>query len=92
MFLIWVTVLVAAVLAQQASYTDANTGISFWEENVSSEAGTNGLKFGIALPASTQTQYQDEYIGHLVIGLNNGAGWAGGVLSVDFMNVLMIDL
>jgi cellobiose dehydrogenase (acceptor) len=59
------------------AYTDAKTGIKFWQSDESDEAGPNGFSFGVALPAASQTQYQDEYIGHLTTGLTSGAGWGG---------------
>ncbi|KAF4549314.1 Dehydrogenase-like protein [Elsinoe fawcettii] len=84
------SLLAAVVVAQQASYTDSKTGIKFWEQDLSAQAGPNGFKFGIALPATTQSQYQDEYIGHLVIGLNNGAGWGGLAHGGSMTNNLLL--
>ncbi|KAG8629314.1 hypothetical protein KVT40_003179 [Elsinoe batatas] len=82
--------LAAAVVAQQASYTDSKTGIKFWEQDLSGQAGPNGFKFGISLPATTQSQFQDEYIGHLVVGLNSGAGWGGVAHGGSMTNNLLL--
>ncbi|TKX20231.1 cellobiose dehydrogenase-like protein 2 [Elsinoe australis] len=84
------SLLAASVTAQQASYTDSKTGIKFWEQDLSPQAGPNGFRFGIALPATTQTQYQDEYIGHIVLGLSNGAGWGGLAHGGSMTNNLLL--
>jgi len=77
--LLWLVALLGAtVYGQAGTYTDAKTGIKFWEIDVSAaQAGANGLKMGFALPATTQSGYQDEYIGHIVSGLSATGGWAG---------------
>ena len=77
--LLWLVALLGVtVYGQAGTYTDAKTGIKFWEINVSAaQAGANGLKMGFALPATTQSGYQDEYIGHIVAGLSTTGGWAG---------------
>ena len=43
---------------------------------MSDEAAPGGYKYGIALPAVAQSQYSNEFIGHISSGLTNGAGWA----------------
>ncbi|KAK6401468.1 hypothetical protein LTR95_019187, partial [Oleoguttula sp. CCFEE 5521] len=68
--------LLAATAAAQ-TYTDAKTGITFANFDESSEAGPNGFRFGIALSPATQTQYQNEYIGRISLGLSSGAGYGG---------------
>lgn len=76
--LFWLVALLGVtVYGQASSYTDPKTGIKFWELNAGTQAGTNGFKMGWALPATSQSTYQDEYIGHMVGGLTNGQGWAG---------------
>ncbi|MCP5904664.1 hypothetical protein NL378_28265, partial [Klebsiella pneumoniae] len=74
--LLWLVALLGATVNGQA-YTDPKYGIKFWEVDGGAQAGTNGFKMGFALPAASQTQYQDEYIGHVVGGLSSGKGWAG---------------
>ena len=75
---------------QAASYTEPNTGIKFWELNIGASAGTNGMKMGFALPATTQSTYQDEYIGHLVGGLSSTGAWAGLSHSAGMTNSLLL--
>lgn len=76
--LLWLVALLGAtVYGQGSSYTDPKYGIKFWEVDAGAQAGTNGFKMGIALPATSQSGYQDEYIGHMVGGLTSGKGWAG---------------
>lgn len=73
-----VGLLAGSVVAQSASqYVDSKTGIKFWQLDVSDESAPGGYQYGVALPAVSQTQYQDEFIGHISSGLTNGAGWAG---------------
>jgi len=73
-----VGLLAGSAVAQAASgYTDSKTGIKFWQLDVSDEAAPGGYQYGVALPAVSQTQYQNEFIGHIKSGLTNGAGWAG---------------
>ncbi|GAB7347298.1 hypothetical protein MBLNU459_g3382t2 [Dothideomycetes sp. NU459] len=59
-----------------ATYTDASTGIEFWQATLSDSDTTGGLQFGLALPpASAGLDY--EYIGHFVGALTDGVGWSG---------------
>jgi len=51
--------------AQQAAYTHAKTGITFYKQTVTSEQTYGGLEWGMALPG-TQGELADEYIGYLV--------------------------
>lgn len=89
--LLWIVALLGAtVYGQASSYTDPNTGIKFWEFNAGAQAGTNGFKMGWALPAASQTTYEDEYIGHMVGGLTNGAGWAGISHNPSMTSALLI--
>jgi cellobiose dehydrogenase (acceptor) len=76
---LWLVAALGAMAYGQvgSSYTEPNTGIKFWDVNMGASAGTNGMKMGFALPATTQTTYQDEYIGHMVGGLSATGGWAG---------------
>jgi cellobiose dehydrogenase (acceptor) len=88
---IWlVAVLGATAYGQAASYTEPNTGIKFWEADLSAQAGANGMKMGFALPATTQTSYQQEYIGHMVGGLSATGGWAGVSHSAGMTNSLLL--
>jgi len=77
--LLWIAALLGATAYGQAgsAYTEPNTKVKFWEVDFGAQAGTNGMKMGIALPATSQTSYQDEYIGHMVGGLSATGGWAG---------------
>lgn len=88
--LLWLVALLGATVYGQTSYTDAKTGIKFWEVDLGLQAGANGLKIGIALPAATQTAYRDEYIGHVVGGLSSTGGWAGFSHSYSMLNSLLI--
>lgn len=75
---LWLAALMGATAyGQAASYTEPNTGIKFWEADLSAQAGANGMKMGFALPATTQSTYEKEYIGHMVGGLSATGGWAG---------------
>lgn len=88
---VWLIALLGATAyGQAASYTESNTGIKFWEVNLGAQAGTNGMKMGIALPATTQTGYQEEYIGHMVGGLSATGGWAGISHSAGMTNSLLL--
>ena len=67
----------SGALAQTfAAYTDAASGVKFWEASVPSTTTAGGLQIGLALPAAGAGM-TDEYIGHVVGALTNGAGWAG---------------
>lgn len=91
--LLWLVALLAATVYGQASYssyTDPKTGIKFWEVNMGAQAGTNGLKIGFALPAVSQSGYQDEYIGHVVSGLTSTGGWAGFSHTSSMLNSLLV--
>jgi len=90
--LFWLVALLGVtVYGQAGTYTDAKTDIKFWELSVSAaQAGTNGLKMGFALPATTQSGYQDEYIGHIVSGLSTTGSWAGLSHSSGMTNSLLL--
>ncbi|PNS17843.1 Cellobiose dehydrogenase [Sphaceloma murrayae] len=90
MWIFPILTLLTGTFAQQAAYTDSKTGIKFWEQDLSPQAGPNGFKFGIALPATTQSGYQDEYIGHIVLGLSGGAGWGGLAHGGSMTNNLLL--
>ena len=77
--ILWIVALLGATVYGQAgfSYTEPNTKIKFWEVPFGAQAGTAGLNIGIALPATSQSTYQDEYIGHIVGGLSSTGAWAG---------------
>jgi hypothetical protein len=75
-----VGLLAASVAGQSSAYTDAGTGITFQQIDESDESAPGGFQYGIALPAVSQTQYQNEFIGHISSGLTNGAGY--GAISV----------
>ncbi|KAK4555446.1 hypothetical protein LTR86_007743 [Recurvomyces mirabilis] len=68
--------LATSVFGQSSAYTDSATGIEFLQVDVSGEGAPGGYKYGIALPAVSQSQYQNEFIGHISSGLTNGKGWA----------------
>lgn len=51
--------------AQQAAYTHAKTGITFYKQTITSDQTYGGLEWGMALPG-TQGELADEYIGYLV--------------------------
>lgn len=72
-----VGLLAASAVAQTSQYVDSKTGIKFWQLDVSDESAPGGYQYGVALPAVSQSQYQNEFIGHIKSGLTNGAGWAG---------------
>ncbi|KAL0258597.1 hypothetical protein SLS55_006094 [Diplodia seriata] len=59
-----------------AYYTDADSGIKFWEYTVPTAQTTGGFQFGMALPGEAGGT-NDEYIGHMVGALVDGAGWSG---------------
>lgn len=88
---LWLVALLAStVYGQAGTYTDPNKGIKFWELTTGANSGTNGLKIGFALPATTQTGYQDEYIGHIVSGLTSSGGWAGFSHNSGMVNNLLV--
>nr|ADT70774.1 cellobiose dehydrogenase [Dichomera saubinetii] len=59
-----------------AYYTDADTGIKFWQYTIPTAQTTGGFQFGLALPGEAGGT-NDEYIGHLVGSRQDGAGWSG---------------
>ena len=90
--LLWIVALLSATAYGQAgsAYTEPNTKIKFWELSMGASAGANGMKMGFALPATSQSSYQDEYIGHMVGGLASTGGWAGISHQSGMVNSLLL--
>ncbi|RMX83900.1 hypothetical protein D0869_04962 [Hortaea werneckii] len=59
------------------TYTDDN-GIEFWQSTFETSVGDGSAQFGLALPAASQSGFEEEYIGHLVVPKGGDAGtWMG---------------
>ncbi|EME43210.1 hypothetical protein DOTSEDRAFT_153605 [Dothistroma septosporum NZE10] len=72
-----------------AEYTDDN-GIVFWQSSIDTGIGSGKLEWDIALPAATQQDYVDEYIGRLVVPTPETGTWLGYTHTSGMTNSLML--
>lgn len=72
-----------------APYTDTH-GIEFWQSTVDTGIGAGTLEWGMALPAATQSDYTNEYIGRLVVPIPETGTWMGFSHTSGMTNSLML--
>ncbi|KAF2753880.1 cellobiose dehydrogenase [Pseudovirgaria hyperparasitica] len=76
----------------QESYTDPDTGITFYRQTWPDTQTKGGFQWGLALPATEEDAAgsSDEYIGQIVGARTNGAGWSGVSHGGSMPNALLL--